>query len=83
MKIDLCQISFLVSLVRLWNKQYFGLCKSCSNPFLEPTSTKQLEQSFLIMETMGAFDGDRTHDWQVSTDHESDALHTAPRHLCC
>ena len=27
----------------------------------------------------GGFDGARTHDWQVSTDHESDALPTAPR----
>ena len=25
----------------------------------------------------GAFEGARTHDWQVSTDHESDALTTA------
>jgi len=29
-------------LVRLWNK-LFCLCKSRSNPFLEPTSTKQWE----------------------------------------
>ena len=50
----------------------FCLCKSRSNPFLEPTSTKQLELSFLLKETTGAFDGARTHDWQVSTDHESD-----------
>ena len=28
---------------------------------------------------MGAFDWAGTHDWQVSTDHESDALPTAPR----
>jgi len=28
----------------------------------------------LLKETTGAFDGARTHDWQVSTDHESDAL---------
>ena len=27
---------------------------------------------------MGAFDEARTHDWQVSTDHESNALPTAP-----
>ena len=33
---------------------------------------------------MGAFDGDRTHDWQVSTnstDNKSDALPTVPHHL--
>jgi len=29
----------------------------------------------------GAFDGARTHDWQVSTDHESDALPTASHRL--
>ena len=32
----------------------------------------------MLKETTGAFDGARTHDWQVSTDHESDALPTAP-----
>ena len=56
------------------------LCKSRSNPFLEPTSTKQWEKSFLLKETAGAFDGARTHDWQVSTNHKSDAIPTAPRH---
>ena len=25
----------------MWNKQFLCLCKSCSNPFLQPTSTKQ------------------------------------------
>ena len=59
----------------------FYLCKSRSNPFLEPTGTKQLKYSFLLKETPGAFDGARTHAWYVSTDHESDALSTAPRHL--
>jgi len=59
----------------------FCLSKSCSNPFLEPTSTKLLELSFLLNETIGAFDGARTHNWQVSTDHESDELPTAPRPL--
>ena len=49
----------------------FCLCKSHSNLFLEPTSTKQWESSFLLKETTGAFDGARTHDWQVSTDNES------------
>jgi len=34
----------------------------------------------LLKETTGAFDGTQTHDWQVSTDHGSDALPTAPRH---
>jgi len=55
------------------------LCKSRSYLFLEPTSTKQLEESFLLKETTGAFDGARTHDWQVSTDHESYAL---PKYYC-
>jgi len=36
-----------------------------------------MRESFLLKETTGAFDGVRTHDWQVSTDHESDALPTA------
>ena len=35
----------------------FCSCKSCSNPFLEPTSTKQLGLSFLHKETTGTFDG--------------------------
>ena len=30
--------------------------------------------SFLLKETMGAFDWDRTHNWQASTNYESDAL---------
>jgi len=30
----------------------FYLCKSRSNPFLEPTSTKQLEYSFLLKEAL-------------------------------
>ena len=34
----------------------------------------------MLKETTGAFDGARTHDWWVSTDHKSDALPTAPRH---
>ena len=59
----------------------YCLCKSRLNPFLEPTSTKQWEKSFLLKETTGAFDGVWTHDWQVFTDHESDALPTAPRRL--
>ena len=41
----------------------FCLTKSRSNPFLETTSTKQLEKSFLLKETMGAFDGAQTHDY--------------------
>jgi len=36
----------------------FCLCKSRSDPFLEPTSTKQLEYSFLLK------DGAQTHDWR-------------------
>jgi len=32
----------------------------------------------LLKETTGAFDGALTHDWQVSTDQESDTLATAP-----
>ena len=35
----------------------------------------------MIKETTGAFDGAWTHNWQVSTNHESDALPTVPRHL--
>ena len=33
---------------------------------------------FLLQETMEAFDGAWTHDWQVSTYYKSDALPTAP-----
>jgi len=40
---------------------FFCLFKSHSNPFLEPTSTKQLAK-FLAQGTTGAFDGARTHD---------------------
>ena len=35
----------------------------------------------MLNETTGAFDGVRTHDRQVSIDHESDALPTVPRRL--
>jgi len=42
----------------------FCLCKSRSDPFLEPTSTNQLEYSFLLKETTGAYDGAQTHDWR-------------------
>ena len=31
--------------------------KSRSNPFLETASTKQRGKSFLVKETLGAFDG--------------------------
>ena len=41
----------------------FCLTKSRSNPFLETTSTKQLEKSFLLKETTGAFDEAQTHDY--------------------
>jgi len=47
-------------LVWLW-KKHFSLLESCSNPFLEPTSTDQWEQSFFLKETMEAFDGIETH----------------------
>jgi len=40
----------------------FCLCKSCSNPFLEPISTKQWRKSFLLKETKRAFNGARTQD---------------------
>ena len=36
---------------------------------------------FLAEGNNEGFDGALTHDWQVSTDHESDALPTAPHHL--
>ena len=39
------------------------------------------KSSFLLKETTGAFDRAWTHDWQVSTDQESDTLPTAPRRL--
>jgi len=37
----------------------------------------------MFKETTEAFDSAQTHDWQVSTDHGSDALPTAPCHLYC
>ena len=40
----------------------FSLSKSRSNPFLEPTSTKQLQYSFFLKETTGAFDVALTHN---------------------
>ena len=44
--------------------------KSRSNPFLEPTSTKQWGESVLLNETTGAFaggggGGGRAHEWQI------------------
>ena len=33
---------------------------------------------FMLKETTGAFDGAQTHDWQASTDNESDELPTKP-----
>ena len=44
----------------MWNKQS-SLCKTCLNPFLEPTSTKQLLYSFLLQDPTGAFDGTQTY----------------------
>ena len=38
-------------------------------------------ESFLLKETMEAFDGARTHDLQASINHKSDPLPTAPRRL--
>ena len=35
----------------------------------------------MLKETTGAFDVARTHDWQVSTYQEADALPTAPLRL--
>ena len=32
----------------------------------------------MLKETTGAFDGAQTHDWQASTDNESDELPTEP-----
>ena len=51
----------------------FCLCKSRSNSFRSQPVLSN-ENSFLLKETTGAFDGARTHDQQVSTNHESDAL---------
>ena len=62
-------------------KEAIFACKSRSNLFLKPTSTKQWGLSILLKETMGAFDWTQTHDWQVSTDNKSDTLPTVPHHL--
>ena len=45
-----------MSLVKSWNTQ-IGFCKSSSKPFVEPTSTKQWEKSFLLKETTSTFYG--------------------------
>ena len=56
----------------LWNKQFFAYvnhARICS--WKQPVLSN--ESSFLLKETTKrAFDRARTHDWQVSTDHESD-----------
>ena len=50
---------------------YFSLIvKLCSNPFLEPTS-------FLLKETMGAFDGAQTHDLHIMSQTCNPLRHTA------
>jgi len=41
---------------------------------------KPVLSHFLLKETAGAFHGAQIHDWQVSTDYESDALPTRPHH---
>ena len=62
------QFRFFLKLRRFWVKyEIFCFCKSSSNPFLEPTSTKQWEQSFLLKETTWTFDGAQTHDWRISS----------------
>ena len=62
------QFRFFLKLRRFWVKyENFCFCKSSSNPFLEPTSTKQWEQSFLLKETTWTFDGAQTHDWRISS----------------
>ena len=38
---------------------FSSIVNSRSNPFLEPTSTKQQGKSFLLKETTGTFDGAR------------------------
>ena len=67
-----------VSLYYYTFRSIFCLNNPRLNPFPEATNTKQLGESFLLNETMGSFDGARTHDWQVSTDRESDALTSVP-----
>ena len=72
---------YLFVLVRLWNKQLFAYVnhariRSWNQPVLSNESKVSCSRK-----TAGAFDGARTHDWQVSTDHESDAISTAPRRL--
>ena len=65
----------------LWNKQLLyhvnhARIRSWNQPVLSNKS-----KSFLLKAATGAFDGTQTHDWQVSTNHESDALPNAPRTL--
>jgi len=43
-------------------KQFRSIVKSRSNSFLEPTNTKQLGESFLLLKATGAIDGVRNHD---------------------
>jgi len=61
-----------------FKKIFYRLCKLRSNLVLKPTSTKLWGLSILLKETMGAFDGTQTHDWQASADNESDKLPTVP-----
>ena len=64
----------LVWVLIIFNKEaylpsiYFSLIvKSGSDPFLEPTCTKQWEWSFLLTTTTGAFDWIRTHALEIAT----------------
>ena len=50
------------------------IVKSCSNAFLDTTSTKGWGWSVLLKWTTGAFNGIRTYASQIPTDYESDAL---------
>ena len=77
----ICLVYTNLFLDRLWNMQLFSYVnhaqiRSYNQPVLSNES-----KVFLLKETTGAFDGARTHNWQVSTDHESDALPPAPHRL--
>ena len=65
---------YLFILVWLWNKQFFTYVNHAPiRSWNQPVLSNEKQQ--------WASNGARTHDWQVSIDHESDALPTMPRRL--
>ena len=55
-----------------------SIVKSHPNPFLEPSSTKQQWEHFLLKETTGAFDGARINHLHITSQTCNPQRHAAP-----